>query len=153
MQTGMMRLRELTLRYSVKKTLDGAAVPVGRVLSRPSDAAAALMAILQDEPVEVFGILCLSTKHHVIGYHEVSRGTIDSTLVDPRETFTTALLARAAAIIAVHVHPSGDPSPSRDDRELTQRLRAAGDLLGVSVLDHIIIGDNRYFSFKEGGLL
>ncbi|HEX4347769.1 MAG TPA: JAB domain-containing protein, partial [Vicinamibacterales bacterium] len=153
MQTGMMRLRELTLRYSVKKTLDGTAVAIGRVLSRPSDAAAALMTILQDEPAEVFGILCLSTKHHVIGYHEVSRGTIDSTLVDPRETFTAALLARAAAIIAVHVHPSGDPTPSVDDRELTRRLAAAGTLLGVSLLDHIIIGDNRYFSFNEGGLL
>src|SRR5205823_12836282 len=131
MQTQTMRLRELTTRYAVRKNHDGEPFVVGRAISRPSDAATALMAVLQDEPTEVFAILCLTTKHRVIAYHEVSRGTIDSTLVHPREVFTGALLAHAAAIIAVHVHPSGDPTPSTDDLEVTRRIAAAGELLGI----------------------
>ncbi len=98
---------------------------------------------------EVFGILCLSTKHRVIAYHEVGRGTLDSVLVHPREVFKAALLANAAGIIAAHVHPSGDPTPSADDVEVTGRLAAAGDILGVPVLDHIIIGDGRYYREDE----
>jgi len=105
MQTQTMRLRELTIQYSVRKDLDGQPVVVGRALDRPWDAAAALMTLLQDEPAEVFAILCLTTKHRVIAYHEVSRGTLDSTLVHPREVFTAALLAHAAAIVASHSVP------------------------------------------------
>jgi DNA repair protein RadC len=109
--------------------------------------------MLQDEPAEVFAILCVTTKHRVIAYHEVSRGTLDSTLVHPREIFKAVLLANAAAIVAAHNHPSGDPTPSPDDLELTHRLAAAGDVLGIPMLDHIIIGDGCYYSFKEAGRL
>ncbi len=84
MQTGTMRLRELTVRYAVRKDRDGQPIVVGRVLDRPSDAASALMTLLQDEPAEVFAILCLTTKHRVIAYHEVSRGTLDSVSAPPR---------------------------------------------------------------------
>ena len=98
-------------------------------------------------------MLCLSTKHRVIAYHEVSRGTLDSTLVHPREVFKAALLANAAAIVVSHNHPSGDPSPTIDDLEVTTRLVATGEVLGIPVLDHIVIGDGRYFSFKECGRL
>jgi DNA repair protein RadC len=153
MQTQTMKLRELTVRYSVKKTDAGEPVVVGRVMNSPRDSAAALMAVLQDQPNEVFAILCLSTKHRVIAYHEVSRGTLDSTLVHPREVFKAALLANAAAIIVVHNHPSGDPSPAIDDLEVTTRLVAAGEILGVPVLDHIVVGEGKYFSFKEAGRL
>jgi len=149
MQTGTMTLRELTVRYSVKKSSDGQPIVIGRMLNRPSDAAPALMAILQDEPAEVFAILCLTTKHRVIAYHEVSRGTLDATLVHPREVFKAALLANAAAIVLCHNHPSGEPTPSPDDLQLTRRLVGAGALLGVDVLDHVIVGDGRYYSFKE----
>ena len=98
-------------------------------------------------------MLCLSTKHRVIAYHEVSRGTLDSTLVHPREVFKAALLANAAAIVVSHNHPSGDPSPTMDDLEVTTRLVAAGEILGIVVLDHIVVGDGHYFSFKEAGRL
>ena len=153
MQTGTMTLRELTIRYTVRKDVDGHAVAVGRVLGRPAESAAALMSVLQDEPAEVFVIMCLTTKHRVIAYHEVSRGILDSTLVHPREVFRAAILANAAGIIAGHNHPSGDPTPSPDDIGLTRRLAAAGEVLGVPLLDHIIVGDDRYYSFKEvGGL-
>ncbi len=150
MQTDTITLRELTIRYSLKADATGQPLVVGRTLSTPATSAAALAALLQDEPAEVFAILCLSTKHRVIGYHEVSRGTLDATLVHPREVFKAALLANAAAIILTHNHPSGDPTPSPDDYQLTRRLVDAGKLIGVEVLDHIIVGDSRYFSFREG---
>jgi DNA repair protein RadC len=152
MQT-TMRLRELTIRYSVRKDSEGQPVLVGRALSNPRATAAALMIVLQDEPSEVFAILCLTIKRRVIAYHEVSRGTLDSTLVHPREVFRAALLANAAGIVAGHVHPSGDPTPSPDDLQITRRLVATGELLGIPMLDHIIIGDGCYYSFKEAGRL
>ena len=89
----------------------------------------------------------------MIAFHEVSRGTLDTTLVHPREVFKAALLANSSAIILCHNHPSGDPCPSPDDVHLTRRLVDAGTLLGVDVLDHIIVGDGRYYSFKEAGRL
>ena len=153
MQTQTMKLRELTIRYSVKRDGDGQAVIVGRSITSPRDSAAALVALLQDEPTEVFAILCLTTKYRVIAYHEVSRGSLDTAPVHPREVFKAALLANASAIILAHNHPSGDATPSADDCALTQRLQAAGDLLGIDVLDHVVIGDGQYISFKETGRL
>lgn len=153
MATGMMRLRELTIRYTVKKDGAGKPVAVDRRVGTPSECAAAFNAMLHDEPAEVFGILCLTTKHRVIAYHEVSRGSLDATLVHPREVFKAAILANAAAIILTHNHPSGDPTPSPDDVVLTQRLVGAGELLGIDVLDHVIIGDGRWVSFRELGRL
>jgi DNA repair protein RadC len=153
MQTETMKLRELTVRYAVRKGSDGQPVIIGRALNTPKDSAAAFMTTLQDEPAEVFAMICLTTKHRVIAYHEVSRGTLDSTLVHPREVFKAALLANAAAIIVAHNHPSGDPAPSSDDMTLTARLATAGHLLGIPLLDHIIVGDGRYFSFREAGSL
>src|SRR5437667_4214037 len=135
MQTATMTLRELTVRYSVKKSSEGQPIVIGRVVNRPSEAAPALIAILQDEPAEVFAILCLTTKHRVIAYHEVSRGTLDAALVHPREVFKAAILANAAAVVLAHNHPSGDPTPTLDDCQLTRRLAAAGEILGVQVLD------------------
>jgi DNA repair protein RadC len=86
----------------------------------------------------------------VIAYHEVSRGTLDSTLVHPREVFKAALLSNSAAIVVCHNHPSGDPTPTTDDIDVTRRLVATGELLGIPVLDHIVVGEDRYYSFKEG---
>ena len=109
--------------------------------------------IMGEEAVEVFGFLSLTTRHHLIAYHQISRGGIDRTPVSPREVFQMALLSHAAAIVIGHNHPSGDPSPSSDDVALTWKLTQAGELIGVSVLDHVIVGDHRYYSFKEGGRL
>jgi DNA repair protein RadC len=153
MQTDTITLRELTIRYSVKTDAGGQPICVGRTLRTPAESAAVLTSLLQDEPGEVFGILCLSTKHRVIAYYEVSRGTLDATLVHPRDVFRAALMSNTASIILSHNHPSGDASPSADDIHLTRRLVEAGTLLGVDVLDHIIVGDGRYHSFKEAGLI
>ena len=146
-------LRELTVRYAVKTDTTGQPVPVGTPLTTPRDAADLLSRLLAEEASEVFAIVLLSTKHRVLAYHEVSRGTLNSTLVHPREVFKVAYLTNAAAVILARVHPSGDPTPSRDDIELTRRLMAAGALLGIDVLDHVVIGHARYASFKELGLL
>ena len=153
MQTETIRLRELRIRYVVRTDADGRPVALGRTLSRPRDVAHVLTTLLQDEAAEVFGILCLTTKHRVIAYHEVSRGALDATLVHPREVFKAAILANASAVILAHNHPSGDPTPSGEDTALTRRLVDGGALLGIEVLDHLIIGDGRYCSFREEGRL
>lgn len=121
-------------------------------LATPADAAVAFRCRLEFEPVEVFGVICLSTKHDVLGYHEVSRGTLDSTVVHPREVFKAAVMENAASVIVGHNHPSGDVTPSPEDVLLTRRLATAGQVLGIDLLDHVVIGANgRYYSFRAAG--
>ena len=147
-----MRIKELTVHYRYRSEPDDLAARPR--FSCPRDAAQYLEGILSHESVEVFLILCLTTKHSPIAYHEVSRGTLDATLVHPREIFKVAFLANAACLILAHNHPSGDPTPSSEDLTLTKTLAEAGSLLGVKIIDHIIIGrDGRYHSFRERGLL
>jgi DNA repair protein RadC len=108
---------------------------------------------VQEEAQEVFGILVLNTKNKIVAVHEVSRGTLNASMIHPREVFKPAVLHNAAAIICFHNHPSGNPEPSRDDIEITNRLVAAGNILGIEILDHIIVGDDRYISLKERGVM
>lgn len=103
------------------------------------------------EPVETFHAVLLDQRHRVLRTVEVSRGTLTSSLVHPREVFRPAILEAAAAVLFVHNHPSGDPTPSREDLDITRRLREVGDLVGVRVLDHVIIGRGRYVSFVDDG--
>lgn len=100
-------------------------------------------------PVEQFGVLLLDTKRRVIRAAVLSVGTLDASIVHPREVFREATVAGAAALVLFHNHPSGDPEPSDDDRILTERLVAAGVLMGIDVLDHVILADTKYFSFRE----
>ena len=153
MATETRRLRELTVRYTVKRDDEGRVITIGRTLTTPRESASVLMPLLQHEASEVFAVLFLSTRHHVLAYHEVGRGTLDTVLVTPREVFKAAILANAAAVILCHSHPSGDPTPSPDDVALTGRLVAAGTLLGIEVLDHIIVADDAYVSLRERGCL
>ena len=111
------------------------------------------MTALQDQPGEVFAILCVSTKLRVIAYHEVSRGTLDATLVHPREVFKPAILESAASIILLHNHPSGDPTPSREDLRLTRQLVECSKLLDLRIHDHVIIGRERFISLAQRGNL
>lgn len=107
----------------------------------------------RDRKKEYFLILLLDGKNRIIREEQVSEGSLNQSIVHPREVFKPAVKESAAAVILIHNHPSGDPSPSREDREITRRLKEGGDLLGIRVLDHIIIGDNSYLSFVEQGLL
>jgi DNA repair protein RadC len=108
---------------------------------------------LADIDREHFGVFLLDTQHQVRGVHTVTVGVLDASLVHPREVFKPAILASAASIILFHNHPSGDPTPSAEDRAVTRQLKAAGDIIGIDILDHIVVGDGRYVSFSEAGLL
>jgi DNA repair protein RadC len=107
---------------------------------------------LRDLAQEEFRVLMLNTQHAVVREQVVTRGTLDTSLVHPREVFRAAITESAASLILVHNHPSGDPSPSAEDRAVTRQLAEAGRLLGIPVLDHVVIGDGRYVSFVEAGL-
>ncbi len=115
----------------------------------PEDAAKFLLPRFGSRPVEEFGVLVLDTRNRLKRVEVVSRGTLNGSLVHPREVYREAAIQQAAAIIAFHNHPSGDPTPSPEDRALTQRLRQAGKILGIDLLDHVILAGNRYWSFKE----
>ena len=108
---------------------------------------------IQCNAEEVFILITLNTKNIVTGYFEVHRGTINTSLVHPREVFKRALLNNASNIMVAHNHPSGDPNPSKEDIQITERLKEAGNLLGINLLDHIIVGEDKYISLKEKGIL
>ena len=115
----------------------------------PREAAAYLMPRFGARGVEQFGIVLLDSKHRVLRTAVLAIGTLNSSIVQPREVFREAAIGGAAAIVIFHNHPSGDPNPSPEDVDLTRRLAAAGVLIGIDVIDHVILGDLRYFSFRE----
>ncbi len=123
-----------------------------QVLS-PADAAEILMPEFSARAVEQFGVLLLDTRHRVIRATVLSIGSLDGAAAQPREVFRQAVMASAAAMVLFHNHPSGDPQPSREDVELTRRVAAAGALMGIGVIDHLVLGDGRYCSLKESGYL
>ncbi|HXE81651.1 MAG TPA: DNA repair protein RadC [Vicinamibacterales bacterium] len=115
----------------------------------PADLARYLLPQFGDRAVEHFGVVLLDSKRRLLRTSVLSIGTLDASLAHPREVFREAALGGASAVVVFHNHPSGDPTPSRDDVELTDRLRAAGEIVGIDLLDHIILAETRYFSFKE----
>jgi DNA repair protein RadC len=141
-----------------------AGIELGRRLARsspeeaarirsPQDAARLVMEDMRYLPNEHFVCLFLNTKNQVIARETLSIGSLNATIVHPREVFRAAIKRNSASIICVHNHPSGDPTPSPEDVELTRRLTEAGEIIGIDVLDHIIIGDQSFISLKERGLL
>jgi DNA repair protein RadC len=144
-------VRELQVRYRLRQVRGRQSLP--DELLTVQDVAHAFQRLLADEPVEVCGLYCLSVRHHVLAYHELSRGTITETLVHPREVFKVALLANAVSVVIGHNHQSGDPTPSAADIAMTARLVRAGELMNVPLLDHLIVSPERYVSLKEVGLL
>jgi len=141
-----------------------AAVELGRRLSEkvsekryvihgPEDAAVYVMPRFRYETKEHFAVMLLNTKNHVLSVHVVSIGSLSASIVHPREVFREAIQNAAASVILLHNHPSGDPSPSREDILVTERLVKAGKIMDIPVLDHIIIGDEKYISLKEKGMV
>ncbi len=108
---------------------------------------------LMKETKEMFLTLHLDGKNRIICLDVVSIGSLNQSIVEPRSVFQTACLSNAAALILVHQHPTGDPFPSSEDISITRRLKEAGEIMGIRVLDHIVVGDGEYFSFTERGLL
>jgi DNA repair protein RadC len=127
---------------SVKLVKEASFLYAPRKIASPSDAAGMVKDFLQEADREKFVVVCLNTKNEPNCCSVVSTGTLNSSLVHPREVFKVALLANSAAIILSHNHPSGDPSPSQEDLEVTRRLAEAGKILGVDVLDHIVVGSS-----------
>ena len=123
------------------------------LIRSPQDVQRLLHLRASQELGEVFYLITLNAQAAVVGLHEVTRGTLTSSLVHAREVFIRAIADCAAGIIIAHNHPSGDTRPSPDDHTVTRQLMDAGKLLDIPVYDHVIIGDGRYFSFAEGGLL
>jgi len=121
----------------------------GRALTSPKEVFSHLQALLAEYEHEVFALLTLDSKHRVIVFHKLFRGTLDGASVYPREVVKIALEHNAPAIILVYNHPSGDPEPSLADRNLTQKLKEALDLVGVRTLDHIVVGQDGCVSLAE----
>ena len=120
-------------------------------ISDSAQAARALQPFFAGLDREQFIVCCLDAKHAVIGVNVVSIGSLTLSIVHPREVFKPAILLNSSVIIAAHNHPSGDSTPSTEDRVLTHRLKAAGELLGIALLDHVILGDGRHYSFADEG--
>jgi DNA repair protein RadC len=127
-------------------------VPPERVrLASPKTTAEYLLPRFGGYPVERFGVALVDTKVRLIRVHLVAFGALDAVVAHPREVFREATIAGAAGVIAFHNHPSGDPQPSHDDVQLTIRLARAGEILGVELFDHVVLGDMRYCSMRESG--
>ena len=145
----------MTINIYKLKMIKEDTVEYNTTIKSPCDIARLAREVLEmDEMAEEnFVIICLNTKNKITGIHTVSIGSLNASIVHPREVFKAALLNNANGIICLHNHPSGDPEPSREDIEITHRLVNAGNILGIKVLDHIIIGDGRYISLKEQGMM
>ena len=135
-----------------RRTLLHAAGVRRRFLS-PRDIAAFLLPQYGAHPVERFGVLLLDTRYRLLSTRVISVGSVDASIAQPRDVFREALVAGAAAAVVFHNHPSGDPTPSRDDVALTMRMKQAGEVVGVELLDHLILADTHYCSMKESRVL
>ena len=137
-------VKEKTTRYDVNNTLTSPETAY-KFIERVCE--------LSSEPEENLMMLTLNTKNTVTGVFTVSKGSLNSSIVHPREVYKRALLNNANSIMIFHNHPSGDPAPSKDDIAITKRLEEVGKIIGIKLLDHLIIGDERFTSLKEGGIL
>ena len=140
--------------YQVRLVRDGSQKAERKHVKTPQVAAEVVQQYLDGADREHFVVLLLDTQNRIIGIHTVTVGTLDASLVHPREVFKPAILANAASVVVAHNHPSGDPTPSAEDRAVTRQLAAAGATIGIDVLDHIVVGEApRYCSFAETGIL
>lgn len=137
-------------KVKTKLAIEGGKIYKPLTLSTPEEVYKAFNKLGYSDKERFYSIL-LDTKNNVIGVDMVSQGSLGSAPVVPRDVYKSALLASAASVIFVHPHPSGDPEPSYSDMELTNQLLMAGEIMGVDVLDHVIIGRERYYSFSEKG--
>ena len=151
--TVKFRLETFTVHDNGKP--DGGSFRAGVPLRGAEDVARFARSIYEtmDADKEHFVLLTLNNKNRLTGFKVISTGSLTASLVHPREVFTAALDLRAAAIIFVHNHPSGDPAPSPEDIDITKRLKECADLLGIRCLDHVVLGDERFFSFSDKRML
>lgn len=150
---GLAKATQLKAALELSKRLEEHSADANRLPIRsPADVVKAVRNKLKGKKREHFIALSLDTRNHLIGIHTISIGSLDSSIVHPREVFKEAIASSAASVIFVHNHPSGDPTPSEDDVKLTKRLADVGEIMGIEVLDHIIICDTCYSSMKSKGM-
>ena len=150
---GVAKASQIKAAFELTNRLESYAESGDKPLVKtPEDVAGLVRSRLKGKKKEYFLALLLDTRNQLIRVAEISVGSLDSSVVHPREVFKEAVLASAASVIFVHNHPSGDPEASEDDIKLSKRLAEAGELMGIDVLDHIIIGDKKYLSLKREGL-
>lgn len=150
---GTVKAVQILCLSELAKRLSKATAKEGLTFSLPSTIADYYMEEMRHQKQEHMKLLMLNTKSKLLGETDISKGTVNASLITPRELFIEALAKQAVAIILIHNHPSGDPTPSKQDINLTKRIKAAGSMIGIELLDHIIIGDNCYISFSEQKLL
>ena len=137
-----LEIREIEYRYDKRPKISGM-----------DDVIKVVKPMIADQNKEFFIALYLNTKNGVLKQEVISIGSLSANVVHPREVFRTACMVSASSIIVAHNHPSGDPAPSREDIELTKKLAEAGKMIGIELLDHVILGQDRNYGFKENGLL
>jgi len=150
---GPAKAAELMAVFEISRRFAASAMRPGEKFSSADEVFHHFHERLRDRKKEVFLTVLLDSKNRIIREIQVSEGSLSASIVHPREVFAPVVRESAAAVLLIHNHPSGDPTPSREDLEITNRLKAAGDLMGVRVLDHIIIGNGRYVSLADRGLL
>ena len=151
---GLAKATQLKAAFELNRRREGFTASGKKVaIKSPEDIVRTVRGRLKGKKKEHFLMLLLDTRNHLLKVASVSIGSLDSSIVHPREAFREAISASAAAVIFVHNHPSGDPQPSAEDIKLTQRLVKAGELLSIEVLDHIVVCDNDYLSMKGKNLL
>lgn len=148
---GPAKAAQLKAAVEIGKRALAQPLSTGHPIRSSGDVFQAYASRLRDLRHETFRLLLLDAKHALIRETTISEGTLTASLVHPREVFSIAVRESAAAVICVHNHPSGDPTPSPEDRVLTRRLQEVGEVLGIPVLDHVVIGDGRYVSFADRG--
>ena len=150
---GQAKAAQIKAAVELGKRLEDDAIETQKsIVKSPADVAALVRSQLKGKKKEHFLVLCLDTRNRVINCRPVSIGSLDTSIVHPREVFKEAVSSSAASVIFVHNHPSGDPEPSGEDIELTKRLAKAGEIIGIDVLDHIIVCDRSYLSLKAKNL-
>jgi DNA repair protein RadC len=140
-------------RYRITMVKEGDVSVERKQIRSPQDVFNMVQGFLADADREYFLVLTLTTKNCITGVNVVSIGSLNSSLVHPREVFKAAILSNAAALVLVHNHPSGFPEPSNDDLEITRRLVEASKVIGIEIIDHVVIGDGCWVSLKEKGVL
>ena len=140
-------------RYRVSLVREGSCASAHNAIRTPKDVFTIIDSEYETAVVETAMMLALDTKNKVIGVFTVSTGSLNASIIHPRDIFQRAILSNAASVILVHNHPSGDPTPSPEDIELTRKLVEAGKVMDIGVLDHIIVGEGRYSSLKELGVI
>ena len=150
---GEVKAIQILCLSELAKRLAKASAKQGLIFQMPSTIAEYYMEELRHQKQETMKLLMLNTKTKLIGEKDISKGTVNYSAISPRELFIEALECGAVYIILLHNHPSGDPTPSQSDIDLTKRIKEAGNIIGIELLDHIIIGNNCYISMAEGQLL